>query len=162
MTKLLTTLFALLLLSACSSKPVLPTAGVDLAIKASQVAISAKPLNGTRVLWGGVIINSTNLTDKTRLEVLAYPLNDKQRPQTDKPAGSRFLAYQPGYLETADYAAGRQVSMVGIIDTLEEARLGEHSYVYPTIEVEQLHLWPVKSQESDTRLHFGIGVIFGR
>ena len=160
MTKRLTLFITLLFISACSSKPVLPTAGVDLAIKASQVAISAKPLNGTRVLWGGVIINTTNLTDKTRLEVLAYPLNDTQRPQTDKPAGSRFLAYQPGYLETTDYAAGRQVSMVGIIGTLEEARLGEHRYVYPTIEVEQLHLWPVKSQESDTKLHFGIGVIF--
>ncbi len=160
MTKLLTILFALLLLAGCSSKPALPTAGVDLAIKASQVTVSAKPLNGTRVLWGGVIINTTNLTDKTRLEVLAYPLDSKQRPQTDQPAGSRFLAYQPGYLETADYAAGRQVSMVGIISNIEEARLGEHSYAYPTIEVEQLHLWPVKSQESDTRLHFGIGVIF--
>ncbi len=160
MTKRLTLFISLLLISACSSKPVLPTAGVDLAIKPSQVTSSAKPLSGSRVLWGGVIINTTNLTDKTRLEVLAYPLDDKQRPQTDQPAGSRFLAYQPGYLETTDYAAGRQISMVGTIGILEEARLGEHSYVYPTIEVEQLHLWPVKSQESDTRLHFGIGVIF--
>ena len=160
MKQLLTTLFTLLLLSACSSKPVLPTAGVDLKLKPSQVTISAKPLDGTRVLWGGVIINATNLTEKTRLEVLAYPLNDKQRPQTDKAAGSRFLAYQQGYLETADYAAGRQVSMLGIIGKIEEARLGEHSYVYPTIDIEQLHLWPLKSQETDTKLHFGIGVIF--
>jgi outer membrane lipoprotein len=160
MTKLLTTLLALLLLSACSSKPVLPTTGVDLKLKPSQVTVSATPLDGTRVLWGGVIINSTNLTDKTRLEVLAYPLDSKQRPHTDKPAGSRFLAYQQGYLETADYAAGRQVSMLGIIGNIEEARLGEHSYVYPTIEIEQLHLWPIKSQETDSKLHFGIGVIF--
>ena len=160
MKQVLTTLFTLLLLSACSSKPILPTAGVDLKLKPNQVIVSAKPLDGTRVLWGGVIINSTNLSDKTRLEVLAYPLNEKQRPQTDKAAGSRFLAYQQGYLETADYAAGRQVSMVGIIGDIEEARLGEHRYTYPTIDIEQLHLWPLKPQESDTKLHFGIGVIF--
>ena len=160
MTRLLTPLIILLLASGCSTKPMLPTEGVDLSIKASQVVVSAKPLNGTRVLWGGVIINSTNLTNSTRLEVLAYPLDSNQRPQTDKPAGSRFFAYHQGYLETADYAAGRQISMIGIIGGIEEARLGEHSYPYPSIDAEKVHLWPVETEESDTRIHFGIGVIF--
>jgi len=149
-----------MLASGCSTKPVLPTAGADLTIKPSQVVASGTSFTGTRVLWGGIIINSSNLTNSTRLEVLAYPLDSQQRPQTDQPAGSRFFAYHPGYLETADYAAGRLISMVGIINDIEEGRLGEHRYHYPRIDTEQAHLWPLKSQEIDTRLHFGIGVIF--
>ncbi len=161
MYKLITTLFALLLLVGCSSKPVLPTEGVDLKLNPGQVPSAPEPLNGARVLWGGVIITSTNLEGRTRLEILSYPLDSTLRPQTGKSAGSRFLAFHPGYLETADYAAGREISMVGTVGDLEEAKLGEHRYRYPTIHTEQIHLWPKKEAgESKSKVHFGIGVIF--
>jgi outer membrane lipoprotein len=124
-----------------------------------QVADSGTPMSGIRVLWGGVIVNSTNLTNRTRLEVLAYPLDSNHRPQTGKPASSRFLAYHQGYLETVDYAAGRQVSIVGAISGIEEGRLGEHSYQYPAIEAEKIHLWPVEQADSEPKVRFGFGIL---
>jgi outer membrane lipoprotein len=152
-------LLLLLLIGGCSSTPLLPTEGVNRELTPQQVADSGKEMTGSRVLWGGVIVTATNLRERTRLEVLAYPLDSSQRPQTGKLAGSRFLAYHPGYLESVDYAAGRQVSMVGTLTGIEEARLGEHSYRYPAITSEKIHLWPVAPPPSEPKVHFGIGVI---
>lgn len=159
MTKLLPPLLILLLVSGCSTKPVLPTEGVNTALSVQQLTDSGKAMSGIRVLWGGVIVASTNLKDRTRLEVLAYPLDSNQRPKTSSPAGGRFLSYHKGYLETVDYAAGRQVSMVGVITGTEEARLGEHHYKYPSMQAEKIHLWPIAQQESDTRVRFGFGIL---
>ena len=157
----LTTLFTLLLLLVgCSSKPVLPTEGYNREILPKAVTELGEEPAGKQVLWGGIIINSTNLEGRTRLEILSYPLDKELRPQNELKAGGRFLAFQKGYLETVDYSAGRQVSLVGTISGTEEARLGEHSYHYPAVDVEQLHLWPVESGASKSRLHFGIGVMF--
>jgi len=162
MYKLFIPLLTLLLLAGCSSKPVLPSEGANMQLSAKQVVDTGRQFFGSRVLWGGVIVSSTNLEGRTRLEILAYPLDSDLRPLTNKQAGSRFLAYHKGYLETVDYSAGRQISLVGTVSSIEEGRLGEHSYRYPTVEAEQLHLWPVEKGESKSKsnVHFGIGVIF--
>jgi outer membrane lipoprotein len=160
MLRRLTPLLSLLLLVGCSTKPVLPTEGANQELTPKQVSDTGQPFIGSRVLWGGVIISSTNLEGRTRLEILSYPLDSKLRPLTDKKAGNRFLAHHSGYLETVDYSAGRQVSLVGTITSIEQARLGEHYYQYPIVDSDQIHLWPVESGESKSRVHFGIGVIF--
>lgn len=159
MKRQLLTLFSLLL-GACSSTPVLQTEGSNRELTPQQVLEGGPSLVGSRVVWGGVIVNTTNLKEQSRLEVLAYPLDSKLRPQSGTTAGTRFLAYYPGYLESVDYAPGRQVSMVGTTRESEEGRLGEHSYRYPVLEVEQLHLWPVSLPQSEPKVRFGIGVMF--
>ena len=162
MLKLLPYLFTLLLLAGCSSKPVLPTEGANKELTAKQVVDAGEQFIGSRVLWGGVIVSSANLEGRTRLEILAYPLDSDLRPLTGKQAGGRFLAYHKGYLETVDYSAGRHVSVVGKLTTTEEGKLGEHRYRYPAVESEQLHLWPLETEEKKSQLHFGIGVIFSK
>lgn len=159
MAKTLAALSSLLLLLGCSSSPVLQTEGVNQHLTAKQVADAGYGMAGKRVVWGGVIINSSNLKNGSRLEILSYPLNKRLRPQIDKLAGSRFFAYQQGYLETVDYAAGRQVTLVGSIRGNEEAQLGEHNYRYPSLNIEQLHLWSQKNQDSEPRVRFGFGII---
>jgi outer membrane lipoprotein len=160
MFRVLIPLLTLLLLAGCSSKPVLPTEGANKELSAKQVVDTGEQYLGDRVLWGGVIVNSTNLEGRTRLEILSYPLGSELRPLTEKKAGNRFLAYHKGYLETVDYAVGRQVSLVGTISGIEEGQLGETRYAYPAVEADQFHLWPVEKGESKSRIHFGIGVIF--
>lgn len=155
--RIMLSLLTLLLLSACSGTPVLETDGVNL--KLTPAKAKSDIYRGSRVAWGGVIINSTNLKSRTRIEVLAYPLDSDHRPQTHRAALGRFFAYEDGYLETVDYAPGRRLSMVGTVESTERARLGEHHYNYPSLKVEQLHLWPLRGEEGKTRLHFGIGVI---
>jgi len=152
-------LLATLLLAACSAGPKFALEGVDTTLTPKQAVTEADLSHGKEVLWGGMIINSTNLEQNTRLEVLAYPLDSDHYPQTGKPPYGRFLLTQKGYLETVDYSPGRLITVVGRFDGTRRGKVDRSDYTYPLIKAEQLHLWS-KGQKSDTRFHFGIGVVF--
>lgn len=151
-------LFALLL-SACASTPEFDIRDSVPALTPAHAIKSAAKLKGQKVLWGGAIINSTNLKNETRLEILAYPLDSDHYPQTDKPAYGRFLLIKEGYLETVDYAPGRLVTASGIFDGVRKGKLDESEYTYPLVRAEKIHLWS-KNGKSATQFHFGIGVMF--
>jgi len=150
---------AALLLSACAATPEFATQGTEPALTPKQAVTEAASLKGKKVIWGGAIINSSNLKNATRLEVLAYPLDGDHYPQTGQPAYGRFLLMKEGYLETVDYAPGRLVTVVGTLDGTRNGKLDESEYTYPLVQADQLHLWS-KSGKSETRFHFGIGVMF--
>ncbi len=153
---------ALLLVAGCASGP-LRTEGVTRDIVPGEAA--ATDHVGDTVLWGGVVVNATNLEDRTRLEIVGYPLDEySQRPQTDAEPQGRFLAYREGYLETAEYGRGRRVTVRGEITGSERGRIGEAPYTYPAVAAEQLELWPERREQGNSRprFHFGIGVLFGR
>lgn len=153
-----------LLTAACASAP-LDTADVAADLQPSQVQADPAAGRDRMVIWGGRIVASTNLEDQTRLEVVSYPLTARdQRPQTGRQPGARFLIYRDGYLETAQYAPGRTVSVRGRIGDSERGRIGEADYTYPVVRAEQLHLWPEQAVAADPgpRINFGVGVIFSR
>lgn len=152
----------MLALAGCANTPEFDESGVDRSLTARLAADRGQEVIGQRVIWGGTIVDSRNLEEETRLEVLAYPLNSWERPQDSGKAQGRFLVLQSGYLETADYAAGRQITVVGPVEALEEGRIGESSYTYPVVRADTLHLWPEESarQGGGSRVNFGIGVIF--
>ncbi|MBI3546385.1 MAG: Slp family lipoprotein [Gammaproteobacteria bacterium] len=115
-------------------------------------------LNHT-VAWGGVIATAKNLKDKTELEVVAYPLDASHRPDSAAPPTGRFIVIQPGYLETADYAPGRLVTVVGDVSETRRGTVGEAPYVYPIVAASKLQLWPKPASEPrEPRFHFGVGV----
>lgn len=115
-------------------------------------------LNHT-VAWGGLIAIAKNLKDKTEIEVVAYPLDSERRPDRDAAPTGRFLAIQSGYLETADYAPGRLITVVGTVTETRTGTVGEAKYVYPVVVATQLRLWPKPSVERrEPSFHFGIGV----
>jgi len=148
-----------LLLAGCASGPDFPTQDVNLQLRPEQAATPA--MAGQRVLWGGLIIATHNLQDRTELEVLAYPLDNRQRPDAaEKPLG-RFLAEQPGYLEPVDYAAGRLVTLTGTVGEARAGKIQDTDYVYPVVAITAIHLWPeAGAQDTEPQMHFGIGVIF--
>ncbi len=148
---------AILLLTSCANEPGLPSPENRLTPKAAV----ANTAIGQSITWGGVIINATNLATTTRLEVLAYPLDKRQRPKTSKNAEGRFWVEKEGYLETADYAASRHITVHGQISRIEKGKVGEAHYDFPLVKASQIHLWPQPSLENDndSRIHFGFGVI---
>ncbi len=148
-----------LLLAACSGAR-LDSSGVDRALTPQDAQARSNAAIGRRVLWAGTIVHASNLKQSTQLEVLAYPPAYDQRPDTSAPALGRFLLEQPGYLETADYAAGRQISVVGRIAAPRNGRIGEREYTYPVLQAEQLHLWEAAGAGGRTQFHFGIGAVF--
>ena len=155
------TLLSALLLGACASGPRYPTEGVELSLTPQQAIAEADAARGKTILWGGMIINSSNLESRTRIEILAYPLDSNQYPQTDSSPLGRFLLFKDGYLETVDYAPGRLITVRGPLTGTQSGQVGETAYTYPLVSARDLYLWP-RAGRSDPRVHFGVGVVFGR
>lgn len=151
---------AAMVLTACATSPKFDTSGIDASITPRRAVDEIKTLQGVVVLWGGVIISSYNLKDATQLEILVYPLDFEQRPDTEKTPLGRFLAEQDGYLETTDFTQGHLITVRGTLKDKRIGHIGETEYIYPVVKINQLHLWPKQSDFSESRIHFSIGVIF--
>lgn len=151
--------FVAVILVGCATTPTFNTEGVDLNLSPRRAVVESEALRGKAVLWGGVIIHSTNLKESTQLELLAYPLDSNQRPMSEEQALGRFLAIRSGYLETTDFAQGRHITIKGTLGETRTGRVGESEYVYPVVNVSQLHLWPKEGEYVEPRVRFGIGVM---
>ncbi len=151
-----------LVVAACATGPRFDMSGVDPQVGPAQAVAEIEQRRGARVVWGGTIINTLNLADSTRIEVLAYPLDSAQRPRTARSPQGRFLIEYPGYLESADYAAGREITVSGVLTETREGRIGEAGYRYPLVTAERLYLWDPRAQREGPRVSFGVGVIIGR
>jgi len=150
-----------LLISACATTPEFNLQNVDRNISPAQSVTQFAQYHGKKMLWGGTILNSTNTKQGTQFEILAYPLDGDMRPQSSAPTLGRFLANVPLYLETADYAPGRLITMIGELTTTQKGKIGEAEYTYPVLQIDQHYLWPREDERPvDTSVHFGIGVIF--
>ena len=147
-----------LLVTACATGPKYDTSSIDLDITPLQAVNDSERLRGQRVLWGGIIIASDNLKAVTQFEILAYPLDSNQRPQTDKAPLGRFIAQHQGYVETADYTQGRLMTVSGLLQGTSTGRIGESEYSYPLVDIDNLYLWAARDDRPETSVHFGIGV----
>jgi outer membrane lipoprotein len=153
----------LLGLAACASGPRYDTSQVDTRLSAAQLAAAPATHSGARVIWGGVIITTRNQPGYTEMEVLSYPLNSSQRPDTTLGEQGRFLVRHNRYLEAVDYAPGRQLTVKGTFEKVLEGKVGEAPYSFPVVRSDDVYLWPRNgSAPSSPRVHFGVGVIFGR
>lgn len=155
-------LAAIMLATACASHPPFEDAAV--ATSLTPEAVLAKPLQskGSLVLWGGTIVAARNLEGYTELEVLSYPLKENQRPDLEQVPQGRFKARRPGYLETVDFAPGRQVTVKGQVNEPVTGSVGETSYQFAVIDVQQIELWARhNSLESRPQVYFGLGVVIG-
>ena len=152
-------LLALLLPGACTTPgPTFDTAGVDRRLTPRDVAARPGPAEGQTVQWGGLILGATNLRERTRLEVMAYPLDHNARPLTDRAPQGRFFLEQDGFLEPATYAEGREITAIGTVAGTRTAQVGEAEQVYPRIEARQLYLWPAYRGNEGVGGYIGIGI----
>lgn len=151
---------AALALAACATGPKIDISNIDRSITPQRVTADVESLRGKIILWGGVIIASTNLKDATQIEVLAFPLDSSHKPDTAAPPLARFLAVKNSYLETQDFAQGRLLTVTGPVTGTLTGQVGEARYVYPVVTPETLYLWPKPGTSTDPRVHFGIGVMF--
>ncbi|WP_127478677.1 Slp family lipoprotein [Sulfurivermis fontis] len=153
----------LLGLTACAGGPRYDTRAATTDLTAAQVSAAPGTHLGTQVIWGGVIVATRNLTDYTEIEVLAYPLDRNQRPDTGSGEQGRFLARYSGYLESVDYAPGRRLTARGRVEQTVAGKVGDAPYTFPLLQAADIYLWPRDgSAPSGPQFQFGIGVIFSR
>jgi outer membrane lipoprotein len=131
-------------------------------ITPQQAANDIRLVKNKTIAWGGIIVASRNLISQTQLEVLSYPLDERGRPDREAKAGGRFIAMHPGYLELANFAEGRLVTMTGTVSETRAGSVGEAHYVYPVLAIKTLFLWPTLEEEANKpQFHFAVGVGIG-
>ncbi len=158
--RLFSLLVLVLVLAGCASGPRFAEDDAAALRPWPRDIVTAKPFPiGKKLVWGGEIVRVENLADRSRLEVLAYPLDPNEKPMLDEPSQGRFLLEKPGYLEPADYPPRRLVTVVGVLKQRIEGKVGDAPYRYPVLEAEHIHLWPKRRPGLEWGgVHFGFGI----
>ena len=107
-------------------------------------------LFGSSVRWGGVLVETRNEQNRTCFEVLSRQLDRYMRPLMEDTTLGRFIACTNGFHDPEVYAKGREVTVVGQIQSIEDRKIEEFAYRYPVLEVADLVLW----EKRRTVLHY--------
>lgn len=157
--RLLAPLALALLLCGCATvKPAFDRLPANSAPPPSEVARDTSAFLEQPVVWGGMLIEVKNFERHSELEILAFPLDEKQRPLFNERDYGRFIAIVPGYAEAADWPLGRYVSLIGRITGDRHGAVRQAEYVYPEVDVDRMHLWPRDFRDPGPRISVGIGV----
>ena len=149
------------LLASCVTGPGYDSAQFSPEVTPAEVAKNYDAWEGSRVLWGGLIVGTSNEETGTVLQLLAYPLLSNQRPDTEAVAQGRFLIVDEQFLEPVDYSEGRMITVTGQISELRTGQVGSADYEFPVVKPVQMHLWSRDSERNKPVIHFGIGVGVG-
>lgn len=131
---------ALVLISGCASLPE-PLQRDTTAITPAQVRDTGR--TGMQVRWGGRIVETRPLADRTCFDLIGSALNAQGRPtdMTDDGTG-RFIACKPGFYDPAIFLRNREITVVGMVEGFEQRRIGEYDYNQPRVAAEVIYLWP--------------------
>ncbi|AOV16013.1 hypothetical protein BJI67_02040 [Acidihalobacter aeolianus] len=131
---------ALLLAGGCAVNPVSPP-GPYAAVTPQMAAAGTD--TGSRVRWGGVIVDVHPEKARTCFEVLGLPLDGDGRPEREHSLSEgRFIACSPGFYDPALYAKGREITVAGDITKVETHHIGGYAYRFPVVDAGAPHLWP--------------------
>lgn len=132
-----------IMLSACAVPPE-PLQGAfrEVTVRDAQ----QQDLTGTRVRWGGIIVSVNPEKEDTCIEIVSRPLDDRTRPRRTDQTFGRFLVCAPGFYDPAVYGKGREVTVIGALQTPVIRKIGEHDYVYPQLTADMIYLWPERER----------------
>ncbi|MGH8520446.1 MAG: Slp family lipoprotein [Gammaproteobacteria bacterium] len=131
----------------------------------AEVQSNPKAFVNRRVRWGGTIVSTKSVGNKTEVEILAKAIDTDGHPEPGDASLGRFLVSSDGYLDPATYSAGREVTVYGVSENVLMRSIGEHPYMYPFVQAVQLYLWPEQRDYGDgtwyPQFNFGVGVGVG-
>lgn len=110
---------------------------------------------GRIVILGGVIASSINTKEGTYIEVVQKPLDYRGRPGDTDISYGRFIILYEGYLDTAIYSQGREITVAGEVMGKMVRLLGQIQYQYLLIKSRELHLFEPRYR---VPIRFGIGI----
>jgi len=140
-------LLSLLLISACSSHiPPEIKQSPEGAPGIAEVRSHIESFVSQKVRWGGVIADTENKDNTSRLTIVAFPLNGDGEPKVSDQSSGRFIAIVDEFLEPTVYSSERSITVVGTVLKSETRAIGEYPYEYPVVQVEHYYLWPVKEE----------------
>lgn len=93
------------------------------------------------LLLGGMIVENESGREGTRLEIVSRPLDRWDKPEESEESEGRFLADSEKLLPPDTYKVGRLVTLVGVVKGSLSKPLKNAPYLYPLLEVRDIHLW---------------------
>lgn len=149
---LLAPLTAVLLLPACATLPQPLQAEVTPITPAQAREVER---TGMPVRWGGRIVKTEPLADRTCFEMIGSALDSDGRPSdmTDDGSG-RFIACKAGFYDPAIFLKNREVTFVGRIEGYESRKIGLYDYRQPRVAADVIYLW-TQAREVDVRYPMG-------
>ncbi len=114
---------ATLLLAGCASHP-RPLQGEFAQISPYDALLV--PSTGAMVRWGGRIIRTEPLPNRTCFEVLSTRLDPYGRPYwAGDDVGNRFIACRAGFYDPALFQPDRDITFAGRLESYENRRIGQ-------------------------------------
>lgn len=110
----------------------------------SMVRDNIAGFTGARIRWGGTIIGVDNRPEETRLEIVAYPLDDYGQPDIASGSDGRFIARVDGFLDPAVYAPGREITVAGVVENLQTRAVGTYRYRFVVVKAQTSKLWAAR------------------
>lgn len=150
----------LLALAACAPAPIYKASPSTVSTAPNIVAQSPAQFTNADIIWGGRVVEVRNLTDRSEVEIVGYPLDSSQRPKLDNNGGwGRFIAVMPGYVEAFNYPTGALITLTGRVTGTRDGNVGQANYVFPLVSVAQSHVWtPAEMEAGKSNVSFGVGV----
>ena len=147
--KALLVVVASLWFARCAGVPVVPPdlqEKIEREVSFQQVKASPLSYKGKIIVVGGAVLSVKLLKQTgTRIEVLQLPLESDYEPQGFlTKSGGRFLAFHKEFLDPATIPVGTRVTVVGEVTGSVTLALDEIDYVYPTLDIASLTIWPPK------------------
>lgn len=146
MTRLIPLIAIAGLLSGCATVPD-PLAGEYSSVTPEEARDAN--LSGQDVRWGGEIVETRPLADKSCLEILSRQLGRTARPTGGDQGMGRFIACKPGFLDPAEFAQGREVTVTGRLAGVDSGKIGEFQYQFPRVDAGSVYLWPERRDYDD-------------
>jgi len=139
-------LLATVLLSGCVSIPdsvkgnsAVPQQDLLRVMNAPQLFV------GQEARFGGKVVNVTNLTGRTRLEIATQRLDDGARPILGSASVGRIFADVNGFIDPVD-VNNQMVTVVGQITGTEKGEIGKASYNFVVVNVSGYQRWHMTQQ----------------
>jgi outer membrane lipoprotein len=134
----------LCLVAGCASKaPAVIRDAPAVPLDVAEVQQQAERYRDTLVRWGGQILGLENRARTTWVRILSRELDNDGYPDPDASAGSRFVARVPGFLDPAEYAPDRLITVVGRVSGSVKLPVGDYPYRHVLVDVQAYHLWPI-------------------
>lgn len=141
LSKLILVVFVIVLLGGCSTIPRDIEDGPESSPTVIAVQSDPDSLAGSRVRWGGSIVETNNVDGMTRIELVSRPLLSNARPSVNDRTDGRFIAELNGFFDPQIYTSDRMLTVVGTIDSVEKSSVGGQEYNFPVVNVESHYLW---------------------
>jgi len=126
---------------------------VDRTVTFDKLLENPDAYSGKFVVFGGKIGAALKTPEGTVLEIIQHDLDGRELPDETIASRGRFLALTPDSLNITMCRSSRLLSIAGVVAGKKVQQLKGVDYVYPLINVRELHLFPLPDEDS-----FGVWV----